>query len=321
MNFLDIKGIHKTEGHTQVLKAISFTQQEHRRLAIVGESGSGKSTLLKVIAGYTQPDAGEVRFLSKRVLGPDEQLIMGHPGIAYLSQHFELRNNYRVEDILSYANALTEEEAYKIFEVCRITPFLGRKTNQVSGGEKQRIALARLLVGAPRLLLLDEPYSNLDLIHKGVLKSVVRDIGERLGLTCLMVSHDPLDTLPWAEEILVMRSGEIVQTGGPEKVYRHPVDEYTGALFGDYNLVGASALAPAPEGKRLFVRPADLRIGGASGAGTIPGDVVRIAFLGESFDITIATDAGTLTVNSRECTMAVGDTVSISVAPGMAWYL
>lgn len=311
MNFLTVTSIRKEEDPAPVVKDISFTQREHQRLAIVGESGSGKSTLLKVIAGYTQPDGGEVRFLGKRVLGPDEQLIMGHPGIAYLSQHFELRNNYRVEDILSMANALTEEEAHTIFEVCRITPYLKRKTNQVSGGEKQRIALARLLVGAPRLLLLDEPYSNLDLIHKGILKTVIRDIGEQLGLTCLLVSHDPLDTLPWAEEILVMRAGEIVQRGTPGDVYHRPADEYVAALFGAYNLIGA------PGAKRLFVRPADLRIGGQGIAGTI----TRVSFLGDSFDMTVETGEGPLVVNSRDSAGAPGDAVRVSPAPGAAWYL
>jgi iron(III) transport system ATP-binding protein len=310
MNFLTVTSIRKVESlpspsgaPVEVVKGVSLIQREHQRLAIVGESGSGKSTLLKVIAGHTQPDGGEVRFLGKRVLGPDEQLIMGHPGIAYLSQHFELRNNYRVEEILSMANVLTDEEADKIFEVCRITPFLKRKTNQVSGGEKQRIALARLLVGAPRLLLLDEPYSNLDLIHKGVLKSVVRDIGEQLGLTCLLVSHDPQDTLPWAEDILVVRRGEIVQQGTPQDIYRRPSDEYVAALFGPYNLIGAD---------RLFVRPADLQIGSEGTRGT----VTRVSFLGDSYDITVDTGDGPLVVNSRGCTLETGDTVHVSQTPG-----
>jgi iron(III) transport system ATP-binding protein len=311
MNFLTVTDICKTEGAHTVVQDIRFTQHEHERLAIVGESGSGKSTLLKMIAGYTQPDGGQVRFLDKRVLGPDEHLIAGHPGIAYLSQHFELRNNYRVEEILAYANQLTDEEAQKIFEVCRITAFLKRKTHQVSGGEKQRIALARLLVGAPRLLLLDEPYSNLDLIHKGILKAVVQDIGDRLGLTVLLVSHDPLDTLPWADRILVMRAGAIVQAGTPAEVYHCPADEYVGGLFGDYNLL------PQPDGKRRFIRPAALQINGQG----IPGTVTRVAFLGDSFDITVSTGSGPLTVNTRDARVSAGDAVYVAPAAGEAWYL
>jgi ABC-type sulfate/molybdate transport systems ATPase subunit len=299
MNFLSVADVRKDEGQVRVLKGISFTQPAHQKLAIAGESGSGKSNLLKIIAGYTQPDGGTVRFLGKRVPGPDEQLIKGHPGIAYLSQHFELRNNYWIEDVLSYSNRLSDQKAARIFEVCRITPFLRRKTDQVSGGEKQRIALARLLVGSPRLLLLDEPFSNLDLIHKGILKTVIREIGETLGLTCLLVSHDPLDTLPWAEKILVLRDGAIIQQGSPTEIYQHPVDEYTAALFGSYNLI---------DGR--FIRPADIKIV-YEGEG-MAATVVRTFFLGDSYDIEVTTASGLLTLNTRTDTVKPGDQIHVS---------
>src|SRR6201991_2798823 len=158
---------------------ISFTQEKGRKLAIAGETGSGKSTLLKMIAGLAEVRTGEVRFGGTRVLGPLERLIPGQPGIAYLSQHFELWNNYRVEEVLSYANDLSVEEASALYEIVRIDHLLSRRTDQLSCGERQRIALSRLLVKPPRLLLLDEPFSNLDRTHKVILKEVIRDIGER----------------------------------------------------------------------------------------------------------------------------------------------
>jgi iron(III) transport system ATP-binding protein len=168
MSFLQVIGLNGR---------ISFTQQKARKLAIAGETGSGKSTLLKMIAGLAQPAEGEIRFRGERVLGPQERLVPGQPGIAYLSQHFELWNNYRVEEILSYANDLSVEAAAALYAICRIDHLLARRTDQLSGGERQRIALARLLVRPPRLLLLDEPFSNLDHIHKSLLKTVIRDIG------------------------------------------------------------------------------------------------------------------------------------------------
>jgi len=185
---------------------ISFTQEKGRKLAIAGETGSGKSTLLKMIAGLAAVGPGEVRFEGSRVLGPLERLVPGQPGIAYLSQHFELWNNYRVEEVLSYANDLSVEESVELYGICHIDHLLARRTDQLSGGERQRIALARLLVKPPRLLLLDEPFSNLDMIHKDILKSVIRDITQRLDITCLLVSHDPLDVLSWADEVLVVDS-------------------------------------------------------------------------------------------------------------------
>ena len=194
MKFLEVKEIRKKEREFE-LKDISFTISPSHKLAIAGETGSGKSTVLKIIAGLEQPDSGEVFFEGIRVEGPYEKLLPGHPGVAYLSQHFELRNNYYVEEILSYANKMSEEEASKIHEVCDIQHLLKRRTNQLSGGEKQRIALARLLVGAPKLLLLDEPFSNLDPSHRRQVKTVLKNIGEQLEITIIMVSHDPQDVL------------------------------------------------------------------------------------------------------------------------------
>src|ERR1700738_5338245 len=130
MDLLKVWGIRKGEGRDAMLKETSFSQQKGWKIAIAGESGSGKSTLLKIIAGLVQPDAGEVVFDGGKVKGPYERLIPGHPGIAYLSQHFELRNSYRVEEVLGYANLLSDEEAGTLYEVCRIGHLLKRKTDQ-----------------------------------------------------------------------------------------------------------------------------------------------------------------------------------------------
>ena len=244
MDLLQVVGVSKRLGTGVEIGAISFTQQKGQKLALAGATGSGKSTLLKVIAGLLQPDAGSVWLEGQRVRGPLETLVPGHPGIAYLSQHFELWNNYRVGEILSYANDLSDEEAGALYAMCRIGHLLGRRTDQLSGGERQRIALARLLVKPPQLLLLDEPYSNLDRTHKEVLRAVVRDIAERTGISCILVSHDPQDVLSWADEILVLERGvDLIQKATPERIYRQPVDEYTVGLFGKYNLVDSTLAA------------------------------------------------------------------------------
>jgi ABC-type sugar transport system ATPase subunit len=255
MDFLQVAGISKQKDSVTVLTGIHFVQQRFQKLAVAGETGSGKSTLLKIIAGLEQADSGQVLFEGKKVIGPLETLIPGHPGIAYLSQHFELRNNYRVEELLEYANQLSEQDAQKLFAVCRISHLLKRKVDQVSGGEKQRIALARLLVGSPKLLLLDEPFSNLDPGHKRMLKSVLNDIGERLQITCILTSHDPMDSLSWADEILVMQNGQLIQQGSPLEIYHNPSNEYIAGLFGSYNLFNtAEASFFHGPGKKILIQ-------------------------------------------------------------------
>jgi ABC-type sugar transport system ATPase subunit len=294
MDFLQVIGLNGR---------ISFTQQKAQKLAIAGETGSGKSTLLKMIAGLAQPAEGEIRFGGERVLGPQERLVPGQPGIAYLSQHFELWNNYRVEEILSYANDLSVGESAALYAICRIDHLLARRTDQLSGGERQRIALARLLVRPPRLLLLDEPFSNLDHIHKSLLKTVIRDIGEKLDITCILVSHDPLDTLGWADEILVLKNADIVQQGEPELVYRQPVNEYVAGLFGRYNLIGG-----------VFVRPEDLRIVKA-GKETLCGTVESIIFQGSYYEVEVRLSGDSVVaLRTRRNDLGVGELICLSLA-------
>ncbi|MEO6637976.1 MAG: ABC transporter ATP-binding protein, partial [Ginsengibacter sp.] len=237
MSLLEVKNISKQYPERTVIDDISFQQEALQKIAITGESGAGKSTLLKIISGHTQPDSGSVIFNEERVRGPEEQLYPGHKEIAYLSQHYELLNNYYVKDLIWHQIKIEEEEAAQLFEICRISHLLERKTNQISGGEKQRIALCMLLVKSPKMLILDEPFSNLDPIHTDTLKLVLEEITNKLQITCLLTSHDPHDTLSWADEIIVMKEGKIVQQGTPATIYHQPVDEYVAGMFGKYNLL------------------------------------------------------------------------------------
>ncbi|HEY4337289.1 MAG TPA: ATP-binding cassette domain-containing protein [Puia sp.] len=230
----------------------TFILKKNQRLAIAGETGSGKSTLLKIIAGLAAPKSGAVHFEGIKVSPPLERLIPGQPGIAYLSQHFELWHNYRVAEVLEYSNDLGPAEAQNLYRLCHIDHLLGRRTDQLSGGERQRIALARLLVRPPRLLLLDEPFSNLDMIHKRTLKRVINDIAERFDITTILVSHDPYDTLTWADKLIVLQESRIVQQGTPRDVYQQPISEYVGALLGEYTLANGVFIRPAAQTAFFF---------------------------------------------------------------------
>lgn len=291
MAILEVSEVERNIAGSFSLEHISFKLESGQKLGMAGATGSGKSTLLKIIAGLDDADTGVVYFDSKKVRGPKYRLIPGHPGIAYLSQHYELRNHHRMEEILSYANTMTEEKARQLFELCKINQLLKRNTFQLSGGEKQRIALARLLLTAPQLLILDEPFSNLDLIHKSVLKGVLEDIGKELGLTCIIASHDPLDLLSWADKMIILKGGKLLQESHPKEIYFNPVNEYAGALLGKYNLLDETTahLFNAPltlNGKHLFIRPEQFSISTEQNNG-VEGIIEKIVFWGNYYELKI----------------------------------
>lgn len=314
MELLNVGGIGKSSETGFVLQEISFTLQEFQKIAVAGETGSGKSTLLKIIAGLIQPDSGAVYFSNEKVKGPDVQLVPGHPSIAYLSQHFDLQKFLRVEQVLQYANSISEKEAATIYSVCRIDHLLQRKTDQLSGGEKQRIAIARLLISKPKLLLLDEPYSNLDMVVKSILKSVINDIGKKLRITCMLVSHDPDDTLSWADEIIVLKEGKVVQQGVPKVLYQQPANEYVAGLFGTYNLVTPAllkALGVTGYSKNVLVRPEHFRI--TRKREHRGWQITEVRFHGSTHELTVKYRQHVIHVSTTRTDLRVGDWVNISL--------
>lgn len=321
MAFLEVKGLYKKEEDRDAVNGISFRQQPFQKIGIAGETGSGKTTLLKMIAGLLQPDAGEVYFNDEKVPGPFDQLIPGHKGIGYLSQHFELRNNYWVDDFLEMANRLTEEEAYRIYTVCEITHLLKRRTHQLSGGEKQRIALARLLTGSPQLLLLDEPFSNLDMLHKETMKQVIRNLGNQWGISCIIVSHEPADLLAWADEILLLKDGLVVQQGSPKQVYTNPMNAYAAGLLGEYSLVDAAILQqPVVKNKQLFLRPHQLQVE-LQNEHAHTGIIETIHYRGAYYLLEVVCEQQRLLMLHNDPSLQSGDSISFRLTDSSRWYL
>jgi len=327
MVLLEVRGISKLENEKYTAKDISFAQQPSQKIAVAGETGSGKTTLLKMIAGLIQPDAGAIYFENKKVLGPFEKLLPGHPSIAFLSQHFELRNNYRVEEELESKNLLSADEASNIYRICGITHLLKRKTNQLSGGERQRIVLAKLLTTSPKLLLLDEPFSNLDAAHKNIIKSVINDVVTKLNVACIMVSHDGLDTLSWADTVFVMKEGKIIQKGSPEEIYHQPLNEYCAGLFGEYNLISnrnsllfQTVAAVKEKGEKILIRPEDFEIVSAENS-LINGIVQQVSFWGSYYTIDVLIDSELIRIKLKNKLYEKGDNVSLTSDPRKWWYI
>lgn len=309
---LSVQSIGKKRGEDYLLRNISFEQPEGQRLAIMGETGSGKSSLLKIISGFMQADEGRVDFFGKKVLGPDEQLIAGHPSIAYLSQHFELRNNYWVHEILEYANKLEQHEADELFRICQIDHLLNRRTNgNLSGGEKQRIATARLLVNRPKLLLLDEPFSHLDLIHRQTMKQLLKDVSDRFGITTILVSHEPQDILEWAERLIIIKDGMIIKDGKPLPIYLEPDNDYTAGLLGKFYLIPLALASKMAGGFQLTGKDGVLRVRPEQLAFTQDADgveakVLEKRFVGHAFELEVMVQELSLSLYSNDAHIEPG---------------
>jgi ABC-type sugar transport system ATPase subunit len=270
------------------------------------------------MAGLEQPDYGKVLFKGEKVDGPADQLVPGHSSIAYLSQHFELPKFVTVEKCLYDPYQIAESEAITIYKACQIDHLLKSDTRQLSGGEKQRVALAKLLMRSPEILLLDEPFSNLDLHHKTTIKKVIGDVEKVLKTTVMLVSHDPLDVLSWAETVLVMKSGKILQQDTPQNIYNNPIDEYIAGLFGTYNLIDPSVWGidennhiPKINGK-IIIRPESFVIS-KDNHSLISGKVLNIRYLGGYEEVLIKTLKDQIVVKSAVGLYKEGDKVFVKL--------
>ncbi len=315
MSFLKVAGISRTAIDGLAVNNISFTQRARQKIAIAGETGSGKSTLLKIVAGLLQPDAGGVWLMGERVDGRNV-LVPGHPDIAYLGQDFELPRSLRVEQVIDYASQPLTRSVH-LAEICKISHVLRRRTNELSGGERQRVAIARLLARAPKLLLLDEPYTNLDRIHKEILKSVINDVGRRLDISCTIISHEPYELLSWPDTLIVLRRGKIVQQGHPKQLYRSPRSAYVASMLGTYTLLNETTTSfdkyfreYGITGNR-FVRPESFFLSDAG----VPGTIRTIRFLGSYYEVDVDCGDVMVTVFSLDEHLEAGQPVRVALAP------
>jgi len=181
--------------------------------------------------------------------------------------------------------------------------------------------LARLLTTSPQLLLLDEPFSNLDVVHTKIIKEVIHDIAEKLQISCIMVAHDPLDILPWADSILVMKGGKVIQHGTPQEIYKQPINEYCAGLFGDYNLIDTGNLVFAAiqgvllNGKQILVRPEQFCIATPDNH-LLNGIVKEILFCGSFYFIDVLASQQLIRVKTTLDQFNKGDSIYLSLLPG-----
>ncbi|MBZ9631187.1 ABC transporter ATP-binding protein [Salegentibacter sp. LM13S] len=235
---LSINSISKSfdKGKNFALKEVSFNLKEGDVCAIVGESGSGKTTLVRLISGLERPDHGSIILNNKelssvRKLVPPEKRKIGLVFQEYaLFPHFDLLKNvsYGISKLKN-----KKERALEMLELVGLNGLEKRYPHQLSGGQQQRVALARALAPNPSLLILDEPFSNLDAMLRMQLRSQVFEIIKKTGVTAIFVTHDTQDALSVADEILILQHGKVIQKDQASNLYIKPNSVYVASLFGN----------------------------------------------------------------------------------------
>lgn len=235
--------IYQTQPRSGV-ESISLSIQKGTINVISGASGSGKSTLLKLIAGLLSPDSGEVRYSGKRVLGPSEKLIPGHEAMKVVAQDFNLNVYAKVYDNIAGLLSNTDlkgkqRKTLEVMEFLRIDHLAQKRAVDLSGGEQQRVAIARAIITGPEVLLLDEPFSQVDAMFKNELRADIRRMATYLGITVVLVSHDPVDGLSMADKMMIIKDGKLIEEGTPGSLYHDPQELYTATLLTNCNVLSA----------------------------------------------------------------------------------
>lgn len=246
-DLLTVKNLTKSfDDNGPVIDSLDFEVKEHEIFALLGPSGCGKTTCLRLISGFEHADRGEVNLDGRVLESPKKHVAPQNRGIGFVFQDYALFPHLSV--IENVAFGLTEIPKHKRLVyaeevLCRtgMGDYKDRNPSELSGGQQQRVALARAIAPKPQLVLLDEPFSNLDAMLRDSMRKEVRDILKKAGMSALLVTHDQEEALSFADRIAVMNEGKIEQIGTPEEVYYKPKTKFVAQFLGRTNLFHADA--------------------------------------------------------------------------------
>lgn len=266
MSYLQVTQLNKSYGPTQIFNNIDFSAGEGEFVTLLGPSGCGKSTLLRCLAGLTSVDSGKIVLQGQDIVPlPPQQR-----GIGMVFQSYALFPNMTVEANVSFGLRMQKLPAGdvhrrvgEVLELVEMNDYAKRYPHQLSGGQCQRVALARSLVTQPRLLLLDEPLSALDARIRKHLREQIRRIQREMNLTAIFVTHDQEEALTMSDRIVLMNKGQIVQNADAETLYTEPVNAFAAGFIGSYNLLSAEqamALTGITYTGRVAIRPESVTV-------------------------------------------------------------
>jgi ABC-type Fe3+/spermidine/putrescine transport system ATPase subunit len=239
------------------LNNISILIKKGEILGLIGKSGSGKSTLLKILGGFIEPTKGIVLLENKPILLPSERLIKGEPGIKTVTQDNTLFPNISVFENIAYElrffkKSYIEKRVNYLLKLLKIFEIRYKLPKELSGGEIQRTLIARALADEPKVLLLDEPFSNLDTINKRNIVKDLKNFISKENIACLFVSHDISDVLGNVDALAIINGGKLIQTGTPEFIYKKPQNKYVAELTGDGFYIKID------DSNKIFIRPENI---------------------------------------------------------------
>jgi iron(III) transport system ATP-binding protein len=275
------------------VRDLSLAVEPGELVTLLGPSGCGKTTTLRMLAGFERPDRGTITIGDRDVT----RLLANERDIGFVFQNYALFPHLSVLDNVAYGLRIKKRPAAAIaravadvLAMVGLTGYERRRPNELSGGEQQRVALARAIVFGPRVLLCDEPLSNLDASLRIQMRDEIQALQKRLGLTTLYVTHDQEEAMAISDRIAVMDRGEIVQTGDAETLYRRPNSEFVARFIGKTNLLSGRLTASDATGSDLDIGGASLRLPGI-GAGIARGEMVRVVIRPELIDLAPPADA------------------------------
>lgn len=304
--YLSLKNISKKYKDKEILKNISFDIKEGELVCILGPSGCGKTTLLNIIGGFVSDFSGDVLLSDENInnIPPEKR------EIATVFQSYGLFTHKNVIDNVSYGLKLLKidknmrgKRARDMLEKVGLAGYEKKKIKELSGGEQQRVAIARSMVLNPKLLLLDEPLSNLDVHLRDVMRKEIKRIQKQFGVTMIIVTHDQEDAFKLADRVIVINEGHIEQIGTPEELYKKPKNNFISSFIGENNIID----------ENLIIRPEEISIKLDSSG---EGKVVDVTYLGATVEYLVETsDGNTLKVLTMSTVERFnnGDKVSIQI--------
>ncbi|MCU1476888.1 MAG: transporter related protein [Subtercola sp.] len=300
------KRFHGADGGTHALHEIGFEVEEGEFFTLIGPSGCGKTTLLRSLAGLETPDAGLISIGDLSVFDSSRRLNMRPEkrptGMVF--QSYAIWPHMNVFENVAFPlrcrpGRFSQSDRKRVSEILEIVGLGGyerRNATDLSGGQQQRLALGRALVGEPRLLLLDEPLSNLDALLRVTMRAELKRLQREVGITTVYVTHDQSEALSLSDRIAVFKSGQLLQVGSPEEVYNRPAQPFVGEFLGGANAFDGS-LVPSPSSIPTGVGTARSS-GGSRVVGTLmgdaltPGDDVRIVVRPDAMQLSTGNSSG-----------------------------